>query len=335
MTKPSDPSRSGVFPIGPLRNDGAARCAKSALMAVDEVNQSDDFDFTFTPHLRDPGGVVAAYHTACDDLIREEQVEHIIGCYTSASRKQVIPDRRAHRPPALAPCPLRGFRVQRQRDLCRRRAQPHRGAAGAAHARPHRNRRVLHRLQLCLDLGDQPGDARDRDRRRRPHPRRTAARARRDRGRSHRQRDRRSKAAGRLQHAGRRIQLRLHARAARGLGARGAVDTDAELQPVRAGAEADRPGGLGRLHHLVGLFREHRYCRKPRLRGAMEGASRRRQQPVSVDGQSTYVCVMLLARAIRRAGSAEVGAVRAPPPIIATIRRKGRSGSIPTTIIAS
>src|SRR5260370_32646518 len=29
-----------------------------------------------------------------------------------------------------------------------------------------------------------------------------------------------------------------------------------------------------------------------------------------VDGLSTYVCVMLLARAIRRAGSAEVGAVR-------------------------
>jgi len=29
-----------------------------------------------------------------------------------------------------------------------------------------------------------------------------------------------------------------------------------------------------------------------------------------VDGQSTYVCVMLLARAIRRAGSADVAAVR-------------------------
>ena len=41
--------------------------------------------------MRDPGGVVAAYHTACDDLIREEQVDHIVGCYTSASRKQVIP----------------------------------------------------------------------------------------------------------------------------------------------------------------------------------------------------------------------------------------------------
>jgi branched-chain amino acid transport system substrate-binding protein len=31
---------------------------------------------------------------------------------------------------------------------------------------------------------------------------------------------------------------------------------------------------------------------------------------LSVDGQSTYVCVMLLARAIRRAGSADVGDVR-------------------------
>src|SRR5947209_10915379 len=30
----------------------------------------------------------------------------------------------------------------------------------------------------------------------------------------------------------------------------------------------------------------------------------------SVDGQSTYVCVMLLARAIRRAGTADVAAVR-------------------------
>jgi branched-chain amino acid transport system substrate-binding protein len=69
----------------------AREMEKSALMAVDEVNRSDEFDFTFMPHLRDPGGVVAAYHTACEDLIRSEQVQHIVGCYTSASRKQVIP----------------------------------------------------------------------------------------------------------------------------------------------------------------------------------------------------------------------------------------------------
>jgi urea transport system substrate-binding protein len=69
----------------------AGEMLKSALMAIDEINQNDGFDFTFVPHLRDPGGIVAAYHTACADLIREEQVDHIVGCYTSASRKQVIP----------------------------------------------------------------------------------------------------------------------------------------------------------------------------------------------------------------------------------------------------
>ena len=85
MKKPSVPlglvfSQSGPYAMM------AGEMRKSALMAIDEVNGSDEFDFTFTPHLRDPGGVVAAYHTACDDLIREEQVDHIVGCYTSASR---------------------------------------------------------------------------------------------------------------------------------------------------------------------------------------------------------------------------------------------------------
>jgi urea transport system substrate-binding protein len=90
MKKPSVPlglvfSQSGPYAMM------AGEMRKSALMAIDEVNNSDEFDFAFAPHLRDPGGVVAAYHTACDDLIREERVDHIVGCYTSASRKQVIP----------------------------------------------------------------------------------------------------------------------------------------------------------------------------------------------------------------------------------------------------
>jgi branched-chain amino acid transport system substrate-binding protein len=90
MKKPSIPlglvfSQSGPYAMM------AGEMLKSARMAIDEINQSREFDFTFAPHLRDPGGVVAAYHNACADLIREEQVEHIVGCYTSASRKQVIP----------------------------------------------------------------------------------------------------------------------------------------------------------------------------------------------------------------------------------------------------
>src|SRR4051794_2014703 len=75
MKKPSVPlglvfSRSGPYEMM------AGEMLKSASMAIDEVNQCDAFDFVFAPHLRDPGGVVAAYHTACADLIREEHVDH-------------------------------------------------------------------------------------------------------------------------------------------------------------------------------------------------------------------------------------------------------------------
>jgi len=60
MTKPCIPlglvfSRSGPYAMM------AREMEKSALMAVDEVNASGEFDFAFVPRLRDPGGVVAAY----------------------------------------------------------------------------------------------------------------------------------------------------------------------------------------------------------------------------------------------------------------------------------
>src|SRR6202051_4919899 len=90
MRRPSIPlglvfSQSGPYAMM------AGEMRKSALMAIDEINRSDDFDFAFAPHLRDPGGVVAGYHAACADLIREEHVDHILGCDTSASRQTVIP----------------------------------------------------------------------------------------------------------------------------------------------------------------------------------------------------------------------------------------------------
>jgi len=90
MKKPSIPLGLVFSQSGPYGMMGG-ELLKSALMAIDEINVCAAFDFTFVPYLRDPGGVVAAYHTACDELIRDERVDHIIGCYTSASRKQVIP----------------------------------------------------------------------------------------------------------------------------------------------------------------------------------------------------------------------------------------------------
>ena len=101
MTKPSIPlglvfSRTGPYAMM------AGEMEKSALMAVDEVNQSDEFDFTFAPHLRDPGGVVAAYHTACDDLIRTENIASYRRLLHFGVAQAGNPDRRTHRPPALA-----------------------------------------------------------------------------------------------------------------------------------------------------------------------------------------------------------------------------------------
>jgi urea transport system substrate-binding protein len=90
MTKPTVPIGLVFSQSGPYQMM-AREMLKSALMAIAEVNQSDGFGFEFAPHLRDPGGIVATYHTACADLIRDAGVDHIVGCYTSASRKQVLP----------------------------------------------------------------------------------------------------------------------------------------------------------------------------------------------------------------------------------------------------
>jgi branched-chain amino acid transport system substrate-binding protein len=60
-------------------------------LAVEHVNSSPDFDFQFTPLVFDPGGELQNYQEHCELLIRDKDVRHIIGCYTSASRKQVLP----------------------------------------------------------------------------------------------------------------------------------------------------------------------------------------------------------------------------------------------------
>ena len=90
MTKPSIPVGIICSQHGPYQAMGR-EILKSAMMAVDEINNQDEFDFAISAHVRDPRGIISEYHTVCDDLIRNVGVEHIIGCYTSASRKQVLP----------------------------------------------------------------------------------------------------------------------------------------------------------------------------------------------------------------------------------------------------
>jgi len=62
-----------------------------ALLALEEIADSPDFPFTFDPIIRDPGGDTAAYGRECEDVLRRRDVHHVLGCYTSSSRKEVIP----------------------------------------------------------------------------------------------------------------------------------------------------------------------------------------------------------------------------------------------------
>lgn len=62
-----------------------------ALLAIEEVNADPHFDFTFLPKVEDPGGDLDEYRVRCENLLRDGTVRHVVGCYTSSSRKEVIP----------------------------------------------------------------------------------------------------------------------------------------------------------------------------------------------------------------------------------------------------
>jgi ABC-type branched-subunit amino acid transport system substrate-binding protein len=61
-----------------------------ARLAVAEVNAAADLPVTFDPNEINPAGVPGAYCAGADTLLRSG-VRHVVGCYTSLSRKEVIP----------------------------------------------------------------------------------------------------------------------------------------------------------------------------------------------------------------------------------------------------
>jgi urea transport system substrate-binding protein len=62
-----------------------------ALLALRQVNADPRYPFTLKPVIVDPGGVLEAYRSGCESLLRPREIRHIIGCYTSSSRKEIIP----------------------------------------------------------------------------------------------------------------------------------------------------------------------------------------------------------------------------------------------------
>ena len=62
-----------------------------ALLAIEAVNAGLCGDVRLAPQIVDPGGVLDAYRVACDDLLGRAGIRHLVGCYTSSSRKEIIP----------------------------------------------------------------------------------------------------------------------------------------------------------------------------------------------------------------------------------------------------
>jgi branched-chain amino acid transport system substrate-binding protein len=61
-----------------------------ALLAIEQVATDARYDFAFTPVAADPGGELARYFSLSQQLLTDG-VSHVIGCYTSSSRKEVVP----------------------------------------------------------------------------------------------------------------------------------------------------------------------------------------------------------------------------------------------------
>lgn len=61
-----------------------------ALLAVEEVNGASEPDLRLAPLIADPGGELQRYSLLCNELL-DMNISHIIGCYTSSSRKELIP----------------------------------------------------------------------------------------------------------------------------------------------------------------------------------------------------------------------------------------------------
>jgi branched-chain amino acid transport system substrate-binding protein len=75
---------------GPYRTVSRAM-RDGAMLALEEVNADSRFDFELRPHVQDPKGVATAYPDCALRLLRDERIKHVVGCYTSSSRKEIIP----------------------------------------------------------------------------------------------------------------------------------------------------------------------------------------------------------------------------------------------------
>src|SRR5205823_1322239 len=62
-----------------------------ALLAIEEINASDEFPFVLETVAKDPAGQNSAYASLAKSMLTRDRLTHVVGCYTSSSRKDVLP----------------------------------------------------------------------------------------------------------------------------------------------------------------------------------------------------------------------------------------------------
>lgn len=62
-----------------------------ASLAIDEINARPDAGVKITPVAMDPAGQLMGYIEGARSLLQDHGLSHVIGCYTSSSRKEVLP----------------------------------------------------------------------------------------------------------------------------------------------------------------------------------------------------------------------------------------------------
>jgi branched-chain amino acid transport system substrate-binding protein len=71
--------------------DVNASMVNAAILGLEEANAELDGSFKLKPVFKDCHGKLSTYSKNCERMIYEDGCQHIIGCYTSAARKQILP----------------------------------------------------------------------------------------------------------------------------------------------------------------------------------------------------------------------------------------------------
>ena len=134
---------------------------RATLLAIDEINQAGGVNGReLVPLVYDPGSEPGAYALCAKRLMIEDGVTMIFGCYTSSSRKAVLPVVERLNGLLWYPTLYEGFECSPNVIYARRRAQPEQRGALLLPRRDLWAALLFHRLGLRLSAREQPRHAR-------------------------------------------------------------------------------------------------------------------------------------------------------------------------------